>query len=56
MTPPNFCLQFIFEDKAAHAAHASSNAGGSGLRRPTGPELDGGDVAFTDYELVAAKS
>lgn len=54
MTPPNFCIS-LYEDKAAHEAHASSNAVKQ-FEAAYRPELDGSDVAFTDYEVVAAKS
>jgi quinol monooxygenase YgiN len=53
--PTKFLHFFIFEDKAAHAAHASSNAV-KRFEAAYRPELQGGDVVFTDYELVAAKS
>ena len=53
--PAQFLHFFIFEDKAAHTAHASSNAV-KRFEAAYRPELDGGDVVFTDYELVAAKS
>jgi hypothetical protein len=55
MKAPHFLHFFIFEDKAAHSAHANS---GAVKRFETAyrPELDAGDVVFTDYELVAAKS
>jgi quinol monooxygenase YgiN len=53
--PTKFLHFFIFEDKAAHAAHASSNAV-KRFEAAYRPELLGGDVVFTDYELVAAKS
>jgi quinol monooxygenase YgiN len=51
--PTRFVHFFIFEDEAAHAAHASSAA----VKRfeTYGPELVEGNVVFTDYELVAAK-
>ena len=53
--PTKFLHFFIFEEKAAHAAHASSNAV-KRFEAAYRPELQGGDVVFTDYELVAAKS
>ena len=43
---------FIFEDAAAHDVHSKSAA----VKRFESiyrPELVGGDVVFTDYELVA---
>jgi quinol monooxygenase YgiN len=45
---------FIFEDKAAHALHASS-AAVKRFEAAYGPELVNGGVVFTDFELVAAK-
>ena len=53
--PTNFLLFFIFEYKAAHAAPARSNAVNR-FEPAYRPELQGGDVVFTDYELVAATS
>jgi quinol monooxygenase YgiN len=53
--PTQFLHFFIFEDKAAHTAHANSDAV-KRFEAAYGPELDGGKVVFTDYELVAAKS
>ena len=50
--PTRFVHLFIFENAAAHDAHSKSAA----VRRFESiyrPELAGGDVAFTDYELVA---
>ena len=50
--PTRFVHFFIFEDEAAHAAHASSAA----VKRFDAayrPELSEGDVVFTDYEVVA---
>jgi quinol monooxygenase YgiN len=52
--PTRFTHFFIFEDEAAHAAHAGSAA----VRRfeaAYGPELVNGGVVFTDYEVVAEK-
>jgi quinol monooxygenase YgiN len=43
---------FIFEDQAAHDVHSRSEA----VKRFESvyrPELVGGDVVFTDYDLVA---
>jgi quinol monooxygenase YgiN len=45
---------FIFEDKAAHAAHAGS-AAVKRFEAAYRPELVEGDVVFTDYDVVAAK-
>jgi quinol monooxygenase YgiN len=50
--PTRFVHFFIFEDEAAHKVHSQSDA----VKRFEGayrPELDGGDVVFTDYNLVA---
>ena len=52
--PTRFVHFFIFEDESAHSAHARS-AAVKRFEAAYRPELDGGDVAFTDYELVAAK-
>jgi quinol monooxygenase YgiN len=52
--PTRFVHFFIFENEAAHQAHSRSEA----VRRfeaAYGPELEGGKVIFTDYELIAAK-
>jgi quinol monooxygenase YgiN len=52
--PTRFLHLFIFEDAAAQARHGQSEA----VRRfesVYSPELVGGDVVFTDYELVAGK-
>jgi quinol monooxygenase YgiN len=50
--PARFVHVFIFEDEAAHAAHASS-AAVKRFEAAYGPELAEGKVIFTDYELVA---
>jgi quinol monooxygenase YgiN len=50
--PTRFVHFFIFEDEAAHAAHASS-AEVKRFEAAYGPELAEGPVVFTDYELVA---
>jgi quinol monooxygenase YgiN len=50
--PTRFVHFFIFDDEAAHEVHGRSDA----VRRfeeAYRPELAGGDVAFTDYNLVA---
>jgi len=50
--PTRFVHFFIFEDAAAHNVHSKSAA----VKRFESiyrPELVGGDVVFTDYELVA---
>jgi quinol monooxygenase YgiN len=51
--PTRFVHFFIFEDEAAHAAHASS-AAVKRFEAAYRPELSEGDVVFTDYEVVAA--
>jgi quinol monooxygenase YgiN len=50
--PTRFVHFFIFDDKASHAAHANSTAVKQ-FEAAYRPELAGGDVVFTDYELVA---
>ena len=50
--PTRFVHFFIFEDEAAHKAHSRS-AAVKRFEAAYGPELDGGDVVFTDYQLVA---
>jgi len=52
--PTRFVHFFIFDDEAAHAAHASS-AAVKQFEAAYGPELSEGSVVFTDYELVASK-
>jgi quinol monooxygenase YgiN len=52
--PTRFVHFFIFADEAAHQAHGSSSAV-KRFEAAYGPELVGGSVTFTDYELVAAK-
>ncbi|HEX9588168.1 MAG TPA: antibiotic biosynthesis monooxygenase [Bradyrhizobium sp.] len=51
--PTRFVHFFIFEDEAAHAAHAGSEAV-KRFEAAYRPELSEGDVVFTDYQLVAA--
>jgi quinol monooxygenase YgiN len=49
-----FIHLFIFADAAAHARHGHSEA----VKRFESvytPELVGGDVIFTDYEMIAGK-
>jgi len=49
-----FVHLFIFENEAAQARHGESEA----VRRfesAYSPELVGGDVAFTDYVMIAGK-
>lgn len=52
--PTRFVHFFIFENEAAHQAHSRSEAV-KRFEAAYRPELDGGEVTFTDYELVAAK-
>ena len=52
--PTRFVHFFIFDDKAAHAAHAGS-AAVKRFEAAYRPELVEGDVVFTDYEAVVAK-
>ncbi|HMF02946.1 MAG TPA: antibiotic biosynthesis monooxygenase family protein [Terriglobia bacterium] len=50
--PTRFVHFFIFDDQSAHKKHSSSDA----VKRFEGayrPELDGGEVVFTDYKLIA---
>ena len=52
--PTRFLHSFIFEDEAAQTRHGQSEA----VRRfesVYSPGLVGGDVVFTDYEMVAGK-
>ena len=52
--PTRFVHLFIFEDAAAQALHGKSDA----VRRfesVYAPELSGGEVVFTDYEMIAGK-
>ena len=52
--PTKFNHLFIFEDAAAQKKHGESDA----VRRfeaVYSPELAGGEVVFTDYEMVAGK-
>jgi quinol monooxygenase YgiN len=52
--PTRFVHFFIFEDKAAHEKHSRSEAVKK-FEAAYRPELDGGDVVFADYQLVAGK-
>jgi len=52
--PTRFLHFFIFEDAAAHTRHGQSEAV-QRFESVYSPELVGGDVVFTDYELVAGK-
>ena len=51
--PTRFVHLFTFADEAAHQAHGSSAAVRQ-FESVYGPELVGGPVVFTDYDLVAA--
>jgi quinol monooxygenase YgiN len=51
--PTRFTHFFIFEDEAALAAHSNSVAV-ERFKQAYRPELAGGDVVFTDYEVVAS--
>jgi quinol monooxygenase YgiN len=52
--PARFVHFFIFENEAAHEAHSQS-AAVKKFEAAYRPELDGGEVVFTDYHLVAGK-
>lgn len=52
--PTRFLHLFIFEDEAARARHGRSEAVAR-FESVYGPELDGGEVAFAQYEMVAGK-
>jgi quinol monooxygenase YgiN len=52
--PTRFVHFFIFENEGARDAHGRSEAV-KRFEAAYGPELDGGKVIFTDYELVAGK-
>jgi hypothetical protein len=49
-----FMHLFIFEDDAAHIRHGESKAV-KRFESVYSPELVGGPVVFTDYEMVAGK-
>jgi quinol monooxygenase YgiN len=53
--PTIFVHFFIFEDEAAHQAHGES-AAVKKFEAAYTPELVGGPVEFTDYNLVASNS
>jgi predicted ester cyclase/quinol monooxygenase YgiN len=53
--PSRFVHFFIFEDEAAHEVHGRSEAV-KRFEAAYRPELNGGDVVFTDYNLIAANS
>jgi quinol monooxygenase YgiN len=50
--PTHFVHLFIFEDEAAHTIHSKSEAV-KRFEAAYRPELAGGAVVFTDYNLVA---
>ncbi len=50
--PTRFVHFFIFENEAAHEAHSKSEAV-KRFEAAYRPELAGGDVVFTDYNLIA---
>jgi quinol monooxygenase YgiN len=52
--PTKFVHFFIFENEAAHAAHAESKAVKK-FEAAYRPELVSDGVTFTDYRLVASK-
>jgi quinol monooxygenase YgiN len=52
--PTRFLHLFIFEDVAARTRHGQSDAV-KRFESIYSPELVGGDVVFTDYEMVAGK-
>ena len=52
--PTHFLHLFIFEDEAAQTRHGQSEAV-KRFEAIYSPELAGGDVVFTDYEMVAGK-
>lgn len=52
--PTRFLHFFIFEDEAAHARHGQSEAV-KRFESVYSPELVGGEVVFTEYEMIAGK-
>jgi quinol monooxygenase YgiN len=52
--PTRFLHLFIFEDAAAQTRHGQSEAV-KRFESIYSPELAGGDVVFTDYELIDGK-
>ena len=52
--PTKFVHLFIFADKAAQERHGKSEAVKK-FESVYTPELVGGEVVFTDYELIAGK-
>jgi quinol monooxygenase YgiN len=53
--PTRFVHFFIFENEAAHKAHGES-AAVKRFESIYSPELVGGDVVFTDHNMVATNS
>ncbi len=52
--PTHFLHLFIFEDAAAQRRHGQSEAV-KRFESVYSPELVGGEVVFTDYEMIAGK-
>jgi quinol monooxygenase YgiN len=52
--PTRFLHLFIFADEAAQCRHGQSEAV-KGFESAYSPELVGGEVVFTDYELISGK-
>jgi quinol monooxygenase YgiN len=52
--PTRFNHLFIFADEEAHARHGQSDAV-KRFERVYAPELVGGSVVFTDYEMISGK-
>jgi len=52
--PTRFVHLFIFADEAAQARHGQSGAV-KRFESVYSPELVGGEVIFTDYEMIAGK-
>ena len=52
--PTHFLHLFIFEDEVAQVRHGQSEAV-KRFEAVYSPELVGGEVEFTDYEMVAGK-
>jgi quinol monooxygenase YgiN len=52
--PTRFVHLFIFADAAAQARHGQSEAV-KRFESAYSPELVGGDVVFTDYEMISGK-
>jgi quinol monooxygenase YgiN len=50
--PTRFLHFFIFDEEGAHKVHSGSDAV-KRFEAAYGPELSGGNVVFTDYQLVA---